>query len=280
MSECEEMLERFFVDKISKPFDDLFVATIDHSPSEQLSDDPWHTSAMIVCNCAGDQELAMWIANKVRPRIGTLRKWSGSRPAYRQGFKSALQEGLKDLEVFVLAYSRNREWIVRNTSGYLEWLKERGLYGPSEEGTNWVRFGPFAEDGGPPQYIHLQEIRAIMAIDIMLYVTRVYQSMRQTKICGHEHLRWQLFTDKFPGDGRMEDLFSVLLSIVNRPNGNIRITRFIESDSAPTDLLADNIAGMLNGILLNGKEEEFSQSDLDIKGAVYWEVFEAFQNEE
>ena len=60
-------------------------------------------------------------------------------------------------------------------------------------------------------------------------------------------INWDFFADKFPGDlaGEMERMFCALIGI-QRHLGRLRWGAFRDSERVETDLLADNLAGVLN----------------------------------
>lgn len=275
-NEYDKLLLNFFETKLSVDSVDLFCMSMDHSPSEQLDSNEWYTSVLIGAHDSDDFELALRIAKKMNLDSGSLRKWKKVRPKskYKAQFERALFEALQELNAYIFAFSRNREYILQSNAHDLERLQRMGVYTASEERESWVRFGPFSENGGDPQYIHIPKNQAIMVIDIVRWVSRIYKAMKGA--CGNESLRWQLQIDKFPGGGQMDRLFQVLLCIQNE-SPNIRIINFVDSDSAPTDLLADNVAGMLNGYLKNGSEISFpAQSG---QGGLIWKVIDIMPGE-
>lgn len=266
------MLSRCLKEKLGVAWiDNLFSASMDHSPSEQLDKSCWYTSVLVIAQAGEDFSLAKKIADKTKSQAGGLRKWAGARAEYKKRFREGLLSGLLSDDVYIFAFSRTRDWIIENSSYSIEQLQAKHAYARFEKNEKfWSRIGPFKEAGGEERFIEMSENRALMVFDLAHYVSRIYQAMWRARPDNiGNYLRWSLYSDKFPGGQAMGELFSALLSINNSMYGGIKCLEYVESDSALTDLLADNLAGFLNESISGGVDLlDMSEG----KGLLFWEI--------
>jgi hypothetical protein len=116
-----------------------------------------------------------------------------------------------------------------------------------------VTFGPFYRyDTHKEEFLSISENRAVMAFFIAHYFLRIYQAV-------------------FPGGvgGDMALLFDCILDLSQR-EGNIMRGSFGESDTVETDLLADNIAGLLSAMVQKNRDIPKSRN---MNGFIYWEKY-------
>jgi hypothetical protein len=85
---------------------------------------------------------------------------------------------------------------------------------------------------------------------------------------------WNFLADKPPNGagGAFDRALAMLLGLSN-PGGSLRSGYFLEGDKVETDLLADNIAGLLNEIVRVPERypEKFGESPQNAAGLFYWE---------
>ena len=85
---------------------------------------------------------------------------------------------------------------------------------------------------------------------------------------------WNFFADKPPNGagGAFDQALAMLLGLSN-PRGALRWGYFLEGDKVETDLLADNIAGLLNEIMRVPARypEKFGETTQNAAGLFYWE---------
>lgn len=233
----------------------LFFVSMDHCPSEQLSgNDQWITTVLVVSPHVQHASLAKAMAVRLRPQQGTLRKFGGSRPRYREGIleafsaEFAVQSGI---QVFAISA---RESAIRNSTAHcVEQLGLGSIYKPIDNsvGTRRISVGPVVNvKTGETLSFTISENRAEMCVFIGHFVMRMRQAVH--KAINSEQptaLNWDFFADKLAGgpDGDMDRFFRIILCSGSY-TGRIMWGHFSESDSVETDLLADNLAGALNAI--------------------------------
>ena len=116
-----------------------------------------------------------------------------------------------------------------------------------------IEMGPFINERTREEVaLKLPENRALMCFHIAAFVLRVQRAMYDAANPGSEItgglINWNFLADKFPGDlgGDMETMFRVLIGH-QRHLGRLCWGAFRDGDRVETDLLADNLAGALNG---------------------------------
>ncbi|MDD1138555.1 hypothetical protein M5G22_13460 [Pseudomonas sp. TNT2022 ID233] len=251
-------------------FSAMCIVSMDHSPSEQLSESDWYTTAIIVSPTTEHSDLAFEMAAALRPREKTLVKWNKATKNYKRRFLTTLTNNLKDNPSCIFAVSAHKKLI---TALFPQILSQTGLESlykvESNEKKRTVTFGPFYRyDTHKEEFLTISENRAVMAFFIAHFFLRVFQAIRTATA---KDVGWSVFMDKFPGDidGDMTLLFNCILDGGQR-EGNITRGSFGESDTEGTDLLADNIAGLLSGMVKK-------KMDLPIipgmNGFIYWERY-------
>lgn len=253
----------------AETFSAMSIVSMDHSPSEQLSDANWYTTVIIVSPTTEHADLASEIATILRPKEKELVKWTRASKNYKRNFLNTLTNSLKNNPSCIFAISANKEAILQLLPEILRQTGLGSLYKPALiEGKTKIRFGPYYNKEGE-QHITISENRAIMAFFIAHFFLRIYHGIR---IATSRNIGWSVFMDKFPGDigGDMATLFSCIIDLIPR-EGSIMRGSLLESDTHRTDLLADNIAGLLSGMV---------QKDRDIpplpdrNGFIYWEKYQ------
>lgn len=238
----------------------MFMVSMDHSPSEQLGTGGWHTSVLISSSRVAQDELANRVAARLRPDLGTLKKWKKANDSYRRNFLATLfscWQQVPDVQVF--AQSATEAAILQSIPHCMSQMQLHGIYTPysSESGSARVRVGPVVRRSDPttPLVFSLSQNRADMCVFIAHFVRRVQQAMFAAINEGRSRpseLNWSFIADKFPGvlDDDMDLLFQVL--VMSPPRlGRTTWGYFQEGDVQATDLLADNLAGALNAIAPN-----------------------------
>jgi hypothetical protein len=252
---------------VRKNVSTMYLASMDHSPSEQLGKpDDWHTTALILSEAGEHWKLAEDIAHQLHCSSGLLRKWSRN-PDYRRSgaFEGSLEKSLPGRDVYIRIISAQARTI---QAGYTHMIGELGLNGLVESFLKndkpYLRFGPFqrisitgTEDGSlkehsAPAKFEIVERQALSLIFICHYLLRMHQQLmpiikKQRREL--EWINWQLMPNKFPGDitGPMGSLFQAIMSGVAYQQlvaGNIRIMTFDKSHEDQGSALADNIAGL------------------------------------
>lgn len=269
MNISEDHLTKLLKSKISQ-FDGICLASMDHSPSEQLSAAEWYTSVIIVSPGAEHALLANKIADILRPREKQLVKWNRASQHYKRNFLSALKSQLVSLPVLIFALSADKTAILTSAPSILKNFGLESSYHVVQTGKRRTAFfGPwFHPESGTEKHLEISENRALMALFIVHFLVRMHQALN--KAAG-KYIPWSMFMDKFPGDldGDMETLFSCLLDIAVG-DGQIMRGSFGLSDTAETDLLADNLAGLFSNMIQRGNSYlEFP----DGQGFIYWEQY-------
>jgi len=262
--------------KLIKPkteqFSAMCIVSMDHSPSEQLSESDWYTTVIIVSPTTEHMNLAKDIAATLRPREKNLVKWNKATKNYRRNFLDALTHNLKENPSCVFAISAHKNAIRALFPHILLQTGLESLYKTeTSERKKTVTFGPFYRyDTKKEEFISISENRAVMAFFIAHYFLRIYQAIR---IATARNIGWSVFMDKFPGGvgGDMALLFNCILDLSPR-EGNIMRGSFGESDTVETDLLADNIAGLLSTMVQKNRDIPKSHN---MNGFIYWEKYGA-----
>jgi hypothetical protein len=244
---------------------------MDHSPSEQITDrDEIYTTVIIVSPQHEHSELATAMGVRLRPAFGVLRKWAGSKKAYKQKFSEVFVDELSRLPVFVFAISAARSTIVASRDHFIERVGLGSLFNwsSSADGKSTLTFGPYLtyDTHDAEQFVHISENRALMVLFIFHFFARVFSA---TQDAVSPDLTWDVFMDKFPGgvDGSMATLFSCLLDF-SEAGGRCSRGHFLDSDVVGTDLLADNLAGFFSGLAISKR----NPPKVPLGGGnVYWE---------
>jgi len=157
--------------------------------------------------------------------------------------------------VFIVASSARERTILANRDLI---VRELGLVGSIHEdvtstGTARMKIGPFTDSStGADHFFDSSTNRALMTFWIAHFVARAHEQMAASLRLQNPNLfslDWFLYIDTFAGDNvtarPSSQLFQTLVTH-HTASGNVRTASFRESDSVSEDLLADNIAGLLN----------------------------------
>jgi hypothetical protein len=256
--------------------DDLYIVSMDHSPSEQLTGDNWHTTALILSSSLEHAQLA----NRLKFRLRKLTKWNKGSRAYRRSFLPFFLEELRKFpSVYVFAISA-QESVIRTSSNHF--INELGLehyYQKIEtpDKTTKVMLGPLINTStGDEVTITLSENRALLCLFIAHFVLRMkqrmYEAVNNSADKRRGHINWNFYGDKFPGpaESDMAQMFQALTSF-DRNTGRILWGYFSDSDTFETDLMVDNLAGALNTAITRAYEPVFVSGNAGTTGFFYWE---------
>lgn len=230
---------------------------MDHSPSEQLSNDEskFHTTAIALSEGSEISELARDIAALLLGRRDKLKKWSNRRKAiYRPNFVKGLEAAIKQHPVHIFAQSCKERLITKNKELVLRELHLAEMYEPfirSSTGVPWVKIGPFTnKETKKDHYFEFPEARAVMLLWISHFLCRCHLQMFEALRGSNPDIGatdWFLYIDRFPGSDDSISFFNTVIRPHHAP-GAVGIAHFVQSDSVETDLLADNLAGFFNDI--------------------------------
>ncbi len=249
----------------------MFLASMDHSPSEQLTGDPdcWHNSVLILSEGGEHWELSQKIAHRINGK-SNLSKWAGSRDGYKKKFEKELAATIADFPVFLEAISA-QERVIEDSFRHM--VDELGLSRCVQTSTRnektYMSFGPFLrrQSGRSAEELEkvsfeISRVQAVPLIFICHFVLRVHQRLLQTLGVDRPQLDWldmQLMPNKFPGgiDGRMALLFNAIMSLTTPGliKGNLRISTLVNSNGDAGNELADNVAGLLRDKIASGNHE-------------------------
>lgn len=261
----------------SYPSDGLFIVSMDHSPSEQLTGASWHTTVLVLSRGLEHAAMAQSLARRLRPQTGTLAKWRDATRAYRRRFLEEFVRELASFPVYTFAISATESSVSCSLDHFVSELGLEAYYRRIEEpgSTRRICLGPFARAStGKTNQQVLSENRAAMCLFVAHFVLRMHRRMYEAANMDRPddpgHINWNFYGDKFPGPpgGDMDLMFQILVSL-DRGTGRILWGYFKESDSVETDVLADNLAGALNDV---AKRRDPSLSFRDeSEGLFYWE---------
>jgi hypothetical protein len=243
---------------------------MDHSPSEQLGEDPnqWHTSAAIFSEGGEHWHLADDIAKRMNLQGGTLKRWAKNPEgsAYRAKFEATFTERVSDYPVRIRAISAQGSTMLRMFPELLKQMQiERYVEAFTRNSKPYLCFGPFLRarlesweqqltEKVDPVTFNLPEKQAIPIIFMCHFLLSAHKSIVQEMRASSPELEWidwQLMPNKFPRDidGPVARLFHAVLSLAEHANavqGSLRIATLQNSQQDHGSALADNIAGLLN----------------------------------
>ena len=261
--------------------DGLYTVSMDHSPSEQLDGRPSHTTVLVASPAIEHSQLAHDIASRLRPRGAVLSKWSKARGRYRRGFWKEFCRHFGKYPVYVFAVSASETAIRSSEQRFVEEFGLSRIYkNEAVDDRRIVEVGPIVNMGtGEKRTLRMSENRALMVLFIAHFVRCVHQTMYEAANSNPAEpagqINWNFYGDKFPGDfgGDMETLF-VALTSRNTGLGRILWGAFRQGDQVETDLLVDNLAGILNANALKGSEKMRAALPSEAKGGFfYWELW-------
>ena len=125
-------------------YDGLFIASLDHSPTEQLIGKKWHTSTLILSSAVEHSALAHELGQIANPQTCKLTKWSRANSHYRKCFCASLISTLDRHRVMVFAISATEPSIVASEEHFINELGGSQSYRRYESnGRTKVSVGPF-----------------------------------------------------------------------------------------------------------------------------------------
>jgi hypothetical protein len=257
--------------------DGLFIASLDHSPTEQLIGEKWHTSALILSAGVEHSALAHELGQIANPLTCRLTKWTRANSHYRGRFCASLMSGLDRHRVMVFAISAIESSIAASEGHFIRELGGTHCYRRHLlDGRARVSIGPLVNARtGEEHTVELPGNQAPMVLFIAHFLRRIHQEMHvalsaHTPACA----TWNFFADKPPsGPGGAFDRALAMLLGLSNPGGALRWGYFLEGDKIETDLLADNVAGLLNEIVRVPQRypQQFGESAQNAAGLFYWE---------
>jgi hypothetical protein len=273
-SNLHRVLRQYFG---SHHYDGLFTASLDHSPTEQLIGKDWHTSALILSAAVEHSAPAQELGAIANPSTRRLTTWRRANAHYKKRFCASLMPGLDKHRVMVLAISAMEQSIVASEDHFLKELGATQHYRRHiVSGRVRVSIGPFLNaQTSEMQTFELPENQAPMALFIAHFLKRIHQEMYFALSSDNPRLvTWNFYADRPPGGpgGALDNAFAMLLGLSN-PRGALRWGYFLEDDDVEIDLLADNIAGLLNEIVRVPQRYSFQFDEPSDRaaGLFYWE---------
>jgi len=258
-------------------YDGLFIASLDHSPTEQLIGEKWHTSALILSAAVEHSALAHELGKIANPLTCKLTKWTRANSHYKKRFCASLMSSLDRHRVMILAISATEQSIVASEEHFIKELGGSQFYRRHVlDGRTRVSIGPLVNARtGEKHNVELPENQAPMVLFIVHFLTRMHQEVQvalsaDTPMC----VTWNFFADKPPNGagGAFNGALEMLLGFSN-PGGALRWGYFLQGDEVETDLLADNVAGLLNEIMRVPERypRQFGEIGQNAAGLFYWE---------
>lgn len=257
-------------------FDGLFTASLDHSPTEQLIGENWHTSALILSAAVEHSALAHDLGKIANPLTRKLTKWTRANSHYRDRFCANLMSRLDGYRVMVFAISATESSIAASEGHFVKELGGAHYYRRHlVDGRARVSLGPFVNvRTGEQHIVELPGNQAPMVLFIAHFLRRIHQEMHAAlSVHVPTWVTWNFLADKPPNGagGAFDRALSMLLGL-STPGGTLRWGYFLEGDKVETDLLADNVAGLLNEIVrVPQRYPQFGQNAKNASGLFYWE---------
>jgi hypothetical protein len=268
----------------------MLLGSLDHTPSEQLSDlSQWHTTALVMSE-GGEhwQQLPEDLASRMGLKGESLNKWAGrNRPDYKSKFERELLSCVNAYPVHIRVVSAQGSTIKDFFPTILSDLGISSLVRSTVSSTKLhLEFGPFTRvvRGGAsePWICKIPEGQAIPLLFICYFLFRAHRdimSIIQSEKPGIEWLDWQLMHNKFPGDvhGPMGSLFGAIMTGAVHAGlvaGTMRIGTFNEAKEDRGNLLADNIAGLFADKLQRGDRNINEPTKRGQGASLSWEIWE------
>ena len=258
-------------------YDGLFIASLDHSPTEQLIGEKWHTSALILSAAVEHSALAHELGQIANPLTCKLTKWIRANSHYKKRFCAGLMSSLDRHRVMVFAISATEPSIAASEEHFIKELGATQCYRRHVlDGRIRVSIGPLVNARtGEKHDVQLPGNQAPMVLFIAHFLRRMHQEVQaalsaDAPMC----VTWNFFADKPPNSagGAFNRVLEMLLGLSN-PQGALRWGYFLQGDEVETDLLADNLAGLLNEIMRVPQRypQQFDESAQNAAGSFYWE---------
>lgn len=258
-------------------YDGLFIASLDHSPTEQLIGLGWHTSALILSAGLEHSELAHELGQIANPLARKLTKWSKANSHYKERFYASLMSRLEFHRVMVFAISAKEPSIAASGAHFINELGGTQHYRRHVlNGRERVSMGPFVNaQTGEARTVELPGNQAPMVLFIAHFLRRIHLQMHfALSNPAPTWVTWDFLADKPPnGPGGAFDQALAMLLGLSTPAGALRWGYFLEGDKVETDLLADNVAGLLNEIMRVPARHplQFGNTAQNAAGLFYWE---------
>jgi hypothetical protein len=257
--------------------DGLFIASLDHSPTEQLIGEKWHTSALILSAAVEHSALAHELGQIANPLTRRLTKWSRANSHYKKRFCAGLMSSLDRHRVMVFAISATESSIAASEEHFVKELGGTQCYHRHAlDSRDRVSIGPFVNvRTDEKQSVNLPANQAPMVLFIAHFLRRIHQEVHLAlSVFTPARITWNFFADKPPSGpgGAFDQALAMLLGLSNT-RGELRWGYFLEGDTVETDLLADNLAGLLNEIIRVPQRypEQFGETAQSAAGLFYWE---------
>jgi hypothetical protein len=264
----------------SYPGNGLFIASLDHSPSEQLTGATWHTTALILSPAVEHDALATQAAAEFRTQRGSLVRWNRATDRYRSKFLPAFLRLLNQHLVLAVCFCAREETILREELRFTQELGIQHRYSKAIVGGKArTTLGPFTRIRGADvvsnSFSTVSSKQALMALFVArnLHITRdCMQDELMKRSPDGGHVWWQFFADRPPNnfDGPLGDFTNILLNAQSHERGSKRFAwGGFASEGQEIDLLADNLAGAVNSMALAG----LRQSEIETLGGLPVENF-------
>ena len=182
-------------------YDGLFIASLDHSPTEQLIGRAWHTSALILSAGVEHSALAHELGQIANPLTCKLTKWSRANSHYKQRFWAGLMSRLNRHRVMVFAISAMEPSIAASEEHFIKELGGTQCYQRNlRDGRARVSIGPFVNARtGEKHTVELPGNQAPMVLFIAHFLRRIHQEVH-VALSAHTPtwVTWNFFADKPP----------------------------------------------------------------------------------
>lgn len=265
-------------------YDGLFLASLDHSPTEQLIGEKWHTSALIVSSALEHSTLADELAQVANPRTCKLTKWTRANSHYKKRFNNSLMSSLHRHRVMMFAISATEASIAASEPHFVKELVSPRCYRRHVvNGRTRVSIGPFENARtGEKHIVELSENQSPMVLFIAHFLRRMHQEVQiALSVDAPMCVTWNFFADKPPNGagGAFDRALGMLLGLPN-PRGALRWGYFFQGDEVETDLLADNVVGLLNEIMrVPARYRAHLDLNANEPGSLfYWERWDEFSS--
>jgi hypothetical protein len=103
-------------------YDGLFIASLDHSSTEQLIGSGWHTAALILSAEVEHSALAHELGQIANPLTRKLTKWTRAYSHYKERFCASLMSKLKLRRVMVFAISAKEPSIAASEEHFISYF--------------------------------------------------------------------------------------------------------------------------------------------------------------
>jgi hypothetical protein len=232
-----------------------FGAVMDASPSDQLiyGDAAWHTMVVLVSTGFSFRNMMGGICQAATMRDFQLKRWceygsDKTRCVAVRAFASVLTSS----NCIAYAHSATEGAIKLNTWDYCKRLGITGNWTEVEGpcGERYITLRHISSDQGP---VAIPSI-AFRQVPMLLWMANTLLTIRENILAGAKHMDraagpWAIVTDQIALDHKANPIRMTFIRACLAAQGGLHSLRFDSGPNPTVDVLADNLAGMLQAVI-------------------------------